>query len=264
MKILLRLSSPLFLALGLVHGFALAQAAATSALVVPGRVVITGAVPDEATRAALMTRLQELYGTGQVIDQLTVGGVVAPPNWSASVQKLVNQNLKSISKGQLVAEGTTVTVRGEVNSDNVRQAIANSYADTLGNAYVVKNALRVTASGQTMLDRTLANRTIEFENGSAMLTEDGKKILDEMADTLKRVAAKQIEVIGHTDNSGEPSRNLALSRSRADAVKVYLTAKGLAPGQITTSGMGADQPLVANTSEENRRRNRRIEFRISQ
>jgi OOP family OmpA-OmpF porin len=230
----------------------------------PGRVVISGAVPDEATKAALLGKLQELYGAGQIVDQISVGGVIAPPNWSTYIPKLMGQNLKSIKKGQLAVEGTTVSMRGEVGSEAVRQAIASDFALALNPTYVVKNGLRVTAVGQAVVDQTLANRTIEFEKGSALLTESGKAILDQMTEALHKISAKKIEVIGHTDSHGMQARNLALSRSRADSVKTYLVAKGIPSEIIGTSGMGADQPVTSNTTEEGRRRNRRIEFRVSQ
>ncbi|HJV82749.1 OmpA family protein [Noviherbaspirillum sp.] len=230
----------------------------------PGRVVISGTVPDEASKAALLARLQEIYGAGQVIDQIGVGGVVAPPNWSANASKLITQRLKSISKGKLVLEGTTVSIRGEVNSETLRKAIANDFAAALNPNYVVKNGLRVTADDQSLVDRALANRVVEFEPGSAMLTESGKEILNEMAEALKKLETKKIEIIGHTDNIGAPARNTSLSRSRAESVKTYLVAHGISSQALNTSGMGADQPIVSNTTEEGRRRNRRIEFRVSQ
>lgn len=236
----------------------------TQAPVPPGRVVISGAVPSEAAKAALLTRLQELYGTGQIIDQLTISDVTTPPNWSTQIPKLLTNNLKSISKGQLSVDGNNVAVHGEVNSEAVRQAIANDFAGALGPNYVVKNGLRVTAASQTILDQALANRVVEFETGSAMLTESGKLVLNDMVDALKKANAKKVEIIGHTDNQGSQAYNLALSRSRADAVKTYLVAKGIATGLIATSGMGADQPVVPNTTDEGRKRNRRIEFRVSQ
>lgn len=245
--------------------FAFATAAvAAQTTPTPGRVVISGTVPDEAAKAALLTRLQELYGAGQIVDQISVGGVVAPPNWSANISKLITQNLKSISKGQLAIEGTSVTLRGEVGSEAIRQSIAGELAGALNSTYVVKNGLRVTAATQAVLDQTLANRVIEFEPGSALLTDSGKAILDEMTEALKKTSPKKLEVIGHTDNVGVAARNLALSRSRADSVKIYLVAKGIPSEIISTSGMGADQPLESNATDEGRRRNRRIEFRVGQ
>lgn len=242
-----------------------AAASASTAVTVPvGRVVISGTVPDEASKAALLARLQEVYGTGQVIDQLSVGGVVAPANWTGHVQKLIGPNLKTIHKGQLAVDGNTVAVRGEVESEASRQAITSNFASALNPTYTVRNGLRVTASSQTVLDQTLANRVIEFENGSALLTESGKRILDEMAQALVKLETKKIDIIGHTDDTGTRPRNVALSMARAESVKVYLVAKGLTPQLISTTGMGPDQPLLSNATEDGRRRNRRIEFRVSQ
>lgn len=242
-----------------------AQAAIAPAAAVPvGRVVISGTVPDEATKAALLARLQEVYGTGQIVDQVSVGGVIAPPNWAGHVQKLISPNLKSIRKGQMAIDGSTVAVRGEVASEAVRQTLAGDFAGALNPTYTVRNGLRVIASSQAVLDQTLANRVIEFENGSALLTESGKRILDEMTRALQAVASKSIDIIGHTDDTGTRPRNVALSLARAESVKVYLVANGLAPHSIVTSGMGPDQPLLSNATDEGRRRNRRIEFRVSQ
>lgn len=229
-----------------------------------GRVVISGTVPDEATKAVLLTKLQELYGTGQIVDQISVGGVIAPPNWATAIPKLINPNLKSISKGQVAIDGTTISMRGEVPSEAIKQSIANDFAGTLNSTYTIKNGLRVTASSQAVLDQTLANRVIEFENGSALLTPSGMRILDEMSDALKKVNPKKIDLIGHTDDKGSRTRNLALSNARADSVKIYLVSKGLPAEIIATNGMGPDQPIMSNATQEGRRRNRRIEFRLSQ
>jgi OOP family OmpA-OmpF porin len=193
-----------------------------------------------------------------------VGGVVAPANWTSHVQKLIGPNLKTIHKGQLAIDGNIVAVRGEVESEATRQAVTGSFANALNPTYTVKNGLRVTASSQAMLDQTLANRVIEFENGSALLTESGKRILDEMAQALQKLETKKIDIIGHTDDTGTRPRNVALSLARAESVKVYLVGKGLPPQSISTTGMGPDQPLLSNASEDGRRRNRRIEFRVSQ
>lgn len=230
----------------------------------PGSVVISGTVPDEATKVALVEKLQQLYGASKVVDQISVGGVVAPPNWAVHVPKLLTQNLKSISKGQLMVEGTTVALRGEVGNVAARQSIASDIAGALNPTYVVKNGLRVTGATQSALDQTLGNRVIEFEHGSALLTDSGKMILGEIAELLKKTNVQEMEVVGHTDNVGMPSHNLALSQVRADSVKIYLVSRGIAPTSITTRGMGADQPVAPNTTDEGRRRNRRIEFRVSE
>ncbi|CAG9211054.1 Outer membrane protein [Paraburkholderia tropica] len=227
----------------------------------PGQVVVGGKVPDEATHAAVLQRLRDTYGAGNVVDQIEVGDVATPPNWSSNVQKLIGSPLKQIHKGQLKIDGTQIDVRGEVGNEAQRQQIASDMANALNPTYTIRNGLRVSASEQGLLDQTLANRTIEFETGSATLAPEGRAILDQMAAVLAKMNTRTVEIIGHTDNSGNRASNIALSQARADAVKGYLVAKGISPQQLTTNGVGPDQPVASNDTSDGRARNRRIEFR---
>jgi OmpA-OmpF porin, OOP family len=230
----------------------------------PGQVVVSGAVPDETTRVALLTRLRELYGADRVQDQLTVGGVVTPPQWSASVQRLLTSDLKTISHGELKVEGTQVSVRGETSNEAARQEVVSRMATALTATYTVKNALRVAAAEQHVLDDALNNRIVEFESGSAILTSVGRTVLDDMVNALRKVKGKRVEVIGHTDSIGTREANLVLSQARADSVKNYLLAAGLSAEFLSTSGAGPDRPIAPNVTDEGRARNRRIEFRLGQ
>jgi|GEM_PF-100049 len=230
----------------------------------PGQVVAAGTVLDEATKAGVLARLTDIYGAGNVIDQIAVGGVAAPANWSAQVQKLLGPQLKQVSKGKLRIDGTQVELRGEVGNEAQRQQIASDMATALNPTYTVKNGLRVSAFEQGLLDQTLANRIIEFETGSANLTSQGRGILDEMLAVLPKLSGRTIEIIGHTDNSGSRATNLALSQERADTVRKYLTDKGAQATLLSSTGVGPDQPVAANTTADGRARNRRIEFRAGQ
>jgi len=245
------------LCLGLASAFAQTGAA-------PNQVVVAGTVPDEATRNAILAKVREVYGAERVVDQLGVGSVVAPPNWSGYVQKLVSSQLKLVSRGQLSINGNNIELKGEVANESQRQQLAADMATSLNPTYAVRNALRVAAQEQTAVDATLANRIIEFEAGSSVLRPAGRGILDEIASTLLKLGNKKVEVIGHTDAQGARDTNVVLSLARADAVRSYLASKGVAPSLITTSGSGPDRPVAANDTPEGRARNRRIEFRISQ
>ncbi|KVR81745.1 cell envelope biogenesis protein OmpA [Burkholderia vietnamiensis] len=230
----------------------------------PGQVVAGGKVPDEVTKAAVLQKLRDTYGAANVVDQIEVGDVATPPNWSTNVQKLLGAQLKQISKGQLKINGTQIEVKGEVHNEAQRQQLASDMANSLNPTYTIKNGLRVSASEQGVLDQTLANRTIEFETGSATLTPQGKQILDQMAAALAKMQNRTVDIIGHTDNSGNRTSNIALSQARADAVKGYLITKGIQPQQMTTTGVGPDQPIAPNDTADGRARNRRIEFRVGQ
>jgi len=67
---------------------------------------------------------------------------------------------------------------------------------------------------------------------------------------------------GHTDNRGGASLNRKLSADRAESVKRWLTLHGVDEGRVESHGYGADHPLIGNDSEEGRRWNRRVEFRV--
>lgn len=243
---------------------ALLLGSAWAAAQMPGQIVVTGAVPDESSKAALLANVRALYGAERVVDQVTIAQVSLPPNWSGYVQKLITPNLKLISKGELKIDGTNITVRGEVANEAQRQQIASDIATSLNPSYTVNNGLRVSAAEQNLLDDTLARRIIEFDSGKATLAPSGQAILDEMAGALHKVKGKKVEVIGHTDNIGLRDSNLALSQARAEAVRTYLAAKGISQEMVLVSGQGPDRPVADNTSAEGRARNRRIEFRVAQ
>ncbi len=251
----------LFCALGHAQAPVLAPALATPK---PGQILVSGMVPDEAAKAAVLARLRELYGSEQVVDQIGIGAVALPPNWHGYVQKLISPNLKLISRGQLKIDGNNVSVRGEVANEAQRQQIASDIATSLNPTYIVSNGLRVSASEQNLLDAALDKRIIEFDIGKTSITPSGLAILDEMALVLLKLKDKKVEVIGHTDNSGLRESNLALSQARAEAVRTYLASKGIDADHVLASGQGPDRPVADNGSADGRARNRRIEFRVAQ
>ena len=261
-------------ALLLVPAWALAQtsppsrtapaAAPARAAAAPNQVVAAGTVPDEATRAAIIARLREVYGNEGVSDQLSVGSVVAPPNWASHVRKLISPDLKRVSRGQLSINGNLVEVKGEVANEAQRQQVVSDMASALNPTYTVKNSLRVSAGEQGMLDRTLANRIVEFQSGSSTLTPQGRSVLDEMAAALLKISGRTVEVAGHTDSQGARDTNIALAVARAEAVKAYLGTKGVNPASVQTLGVGPDRPLADTATPDGRARNRRIEFRVLQ
>ncbi len=102
---------------------------------------------------------------------------------------------------------------------------------------------------------------ITFETNKFDITPESEKILTGALNTLKSYPDIVVEISGHTDNVGNDSYNQKLSKKRADAVKGWLISKGIAAERMTTVGYGEEMPRVANDSPENKRLNRRIEFK---
>lgn len=101
-----------------------------------------------------------------------------------------------------------------------------------------------------------------FETASAVLLDDSRFELENLADALKANSTLRISIEGHTDNVGDTSVNLALSKSRADAVLSYLIEQGIDGSRLSSVGYGSSKPVVENDSDANRTLNRRTEFRI--
>ena len=79
---------------------------------------------------------------------------------------------------------------------------------------------------------------------------------------LREMPQETVVITGHTDNSGTEAYNSSLSLRRASAVVKYLVDRGLEARRFIKRGMGSRYPIVSNDTEENRAKNRRVEFKI--
>ena len=111
-------------------------------------------------------------------------------------------------------------------------------------------------------EKTLALSNINFETGSARLTESSRYELDNLVAALNAYPNMRIQVAGHTDNVGDPVENRTLSAARAASVVGYLTEHGIALGRLSSQGFGDTKPKAENDTPENRAKNRRTEFTI--
>lgn len=102
---------------------------------------------------------------------------------------------------------------------------------------------------------------IYFATGSALIKPESHGAIKEIAGVLKENPSVNVEIIGHTDNTGSAASNQTLSGQRAASVKDYLHQTfGIENSRMTTSGKGQTQPVADNTSPEGKAQNRRVEF----
>ena len=103
-----------------------------------------------------------------------------------------------------------------------------------------------------------------FAFDSAELTAEDKAQLDRLAEVLTRPELDFVagEIVGHTDSVGDAAYNTQLSKRRADAVASYLKSRGVVLGdRFATQGMGEDNPIADNATEDGRAQNRRVTIR---
>lgn len=104
--------------------------------------------------------------------------------------------------------------------------------------------------------------TVYFEQSDFQLTADSKILLQSVGQTLKQQPEKILYIEGHTDNVGNQALNQALSEYRAKAVSSFLFNLGIKDEQFILIGYGGTRPQVANDTEENRKKNRRVSLRF--
>ncbi len=108
-------------------------------------------------------------------------------------------------------------------------------------------------------------RQIHFETDSATILPDSSALIDEIADTILRNSGiHKIEIQGHTDNTGAPAHNLELSQNRAESVRQALVERGVPLTTLDARGYGQTRQLVPNITAQNRARNRRVDFVITE
>lgn len=102
---------------------------------------------------------------------------------------------------------------------------------------------------------------VAFDFNKATLRADSDPILQQVLTVFKQDPALKAEIGGHTDNVGAGAYNSKLSQDRADAVRAWLVAHGVGAARVTSRGYGDTAPVVPNTSDANRARNRRVELK---
>lgn len=101
---------------------------------------------------------------------------------------------------------------------------------------------------------------VYFDQSSYRMRPESFEQLDKLVRTLQNEPALNIEIAGHTDNVGDRRLNQSLSENRAKIITNYLITKGIPETRLRHAGYGDTHPAAPNDVEDNKRRNRRVEF----
>ena len=128
----------------------------------------------------------------------------------------------------------------------------------------VENTIEVIGESgtcQQQLNDYLAKEEIRFKTGKADVSEQSYQTISMLA-MIVRTCDTVVEVAGHTDDRGDAEVNLHLSQRRAEIVAKHLVRHGVDPRRLKANGYGESQPIAENGTEQGRKLNRRIEFRV--
>ena len=150
---------------------------------------------------------------------------------------------------------TRITPEGQTTT---RQRGAIYYLDDIKVALSKDQPLSLSVGQPLIIDN------IFFETGKAELLPTSFASLDKFCDALKKSNFKNVEIQGHTDNTGTDAKNLKLSEERAISVYNYFIAHGISKEKIHYKGFGHTQPIMPNISAENKQKNRRVEIVVKE
>ncbi|WP_179337418.1 OmpA family protein [Winogradskyella ludwigii] len=106
------------------------------------------------------------------------------------------------------------------------------------------------------------SRSILFNSGRATFQKQTDQVLQSMVAIFKEYPRANFSLEGHTDSDGSKSMNQALSDRRANAVRDYLIANGIAADRLTATGFGESNPIANNRTRAGKKENRRVEVKL--
>lgn len=244
----------------------------TATLSPEGDVQIRGRIPDDITNTVVENFASAKFGQRNV----TMGTRITedlPAGWSVRVLAGI-EALSQLSNGAVSVDPTAFLVRGNTGNQDANAIITRLLIEKLGQSasfdidvtYV--EALDPIANIPTpeqciaRIDTITSINKITFDPGSADLTAATQPVVDEIAEVLKECGDLRIKVAGYTDSQGREVMNQQLSQDRADAVLTALRARRVPVSTFASIGLGEENPIADNETEEGREANRRIEFSL--
>ena len=104
---------------------------------------------------------------------------------------------------------------------------------------------------------------ILFPTNGTTLSNASMESLSKFATEMTDLPETDIQIYGHTDNTGTAAVNERISTQRAQAVEAFLVSKGIAKSRMESQGMSYNLPIADNATAEGRAQNRRVEIYIT-
>ena len=118
----------------------------------------------------------------------------------------------------------------------------------------------VTRQGDQVILNMAGNVT--FATNQSDIKSSFYPVLDSVAEVLYEYDQTLVEIVGHTDSTGNDAINRPLSQRRADSVADYLKSRNISKVRLSTYGVSADYPVATNDTAEGRALNRRVEIAL--
>jgi OOP family OmpA-OmpF porin len=218
---------------------------------------VTSITSEQQALQARVTELNaELQTTREALQQAKSETTTSGRELTQAQTALTAAQSEVAATATLEVEAVEVAALQIANPDADEDGVPDSFDLCLE----TQQGVAVEPSG-CAADVAISLEGVNFHYNSHELTDEAKRILDRVADTLSQHSDLRLQVAGHTDAQGDPVYNQWLSLQRAQAVRDYLVAQGVNPDHIGAAGYGGEQPIADNATKQGLRMNRRVELR---
>lgn len=255
-------------------------------------VQLSGVVPSDQTRKALLESAAASFPGKTIIDEMRVAAGAPNGDWFGAAQFSLSQ-LAKLDSGQAKLRNTQAALSGRTESPQIAETLQRRAKDiTAGYTFTIDILIDLPETDpaplgtpdeapdvpksivvpeeaqieidrcQTQIDQIMNGETIRFRTSSAEVFPQPNPLIIALAAVAKECPSARIVISGHTDSVGDPEANVRLSKARAKAVVNLLVDEAVPASRLMAEGYGAGQPLADNSTPEGRSANRRIEFRV--
>ena len=170
-------------------------------------------------------------------------------------------------KNYLVSQGISskqINTNGELNDDINPDDESTLYGPLKFGILTLKEGEKDEALEAACEDIRKNPLVLHFNTGQAQinLTVEQRQKIANISNCVDHLGVK-VQIVGHTDNTGNAENNVVLGQNRADFAKTYLISNGILESNIETSSKGPYEPIADNNTEEGRKENRRTVITIN-
>jgi outer membrane protein OmpA-like peptidoglycan-associated protein len=153
-------------------------------------------------------------------------------------------------------------MEGSVPSRKVAEQLKQKAAQVIGAQNVVDHYIIDPAAPPITDGRVIVDEPFLFDFGSTAINPGYESLLNLGVAVMRLNPQVVMVIVGYTDSIGDDQSNLRLSLARAQAVRDWITARGINPARFQLSGKGEAEPVGDNSTPEGRALNRRIEVEL--
>lgn len=223
---------------------------------------LKGFLPNKRSLQVITKLLDEEYAGKDVSQEISIAQG-QPAKWTELVSTLLHR-IPSLRQAKVDLIGQNLALSAQAKKTSDKEKLLKQLQPFQGHNYALN--IKIVADDvakircQQQFDKLLRNNQILFDSGKASIKQASYTLLNRLVNLAETCSTSLLEIAGHTDNQGNPEKNLSLSRKRAQSVARWLIKSGVSQQRIKTIGYGSERPVGNNRTEFGRARNRRIEF----